>query len=156
MRIGFGKDIHKTIIGENLVLGGILIPCDFGLEAHSDGDVVIHSLVDAILGALNDGDIGTHFPDNDDKYYKISSLYFLKYVENKLSSAGYFIENIDIHITCEKPKLRPYIDMMKEKIAHTLKIDKEKVSIKAGTNEGIGEIGKGYAIESTAVVLINK
>ena len=156
MRIGIGKDIHKTIAGKELFLGGVNIPSNFGLEAHSDGDVIIHALVDAILGALALGDIGVHYPNTDDKFKDYDSKLFLKDMKNILDLHGYFVENIDICVVCEAPKLKDYVLSMRKCIAECLAISIEKVSIKPGTNEGIGEIGAGKAIEATAVVLLNE
>ncbi len=156
MRIGFAKDIHRLVENRKLVLGGIEIPYHKGLLAHSDGDVVIHSLVDAIIGAMNEGDIGQIFPDNDDKYKNISSIYFLKEIKTMLLAKGLEVEYIDIFISCEAPKLKNYIEKMKENISSTLNIDISRVSIKAGTNEGIGEIGQNLAIESYATCLLKE
>ena len=156
MRIGFAKDIHKLVNDRKLILGGIEIPYSKGLLAHSDGDVVIHSLVDSIIGALNLGDIGKIFPDSNDKYKNISSIYFLKEINKILKKENYDIEYIDIFISCEKPKLSKYIDEMKNIISLNLEIDKSIMSIKVGTNEGIGEIGKNEAIESYSICLLKE
>ncbi len=156
MRIGFAKDIHKLVNDRKLILGGVEIPYSKGLLAHSDGDVVIHSLVDSIIGALNLGDIGKMFPDSNDKYKNISSIYFLKEINKILKKENYDIEYIDIFISCEKPKLSKYIDEMKNIISLNLEIDKSIISIKAGTNEGIGEIGKNEAIESYSICLLKE
>ncbi len=153
-RIGIGKDIHALVIGKPLVLGSVTIPSMMGLSSYSDGDVVIHSLVDAILGALAKGDIGTMFPDNDPKNRGRHSIEFLKEVKPLISAAGYKISNIDISIVCEKPKLANYIVMMRGSIAMILGINITQISIKAGTNEGFDSVGKEQAIEATSIVLL--
>lgn len=154
IRIGYGKDIHALVIGKPLVLGTVTIPSMMGLSSYSDGDVVVHSLVDAILGALAKGDIGTMFPDNEPRNKGRHSIEFLKEIRPLISSCGYKINNIDISITCEKPKLANYIVMMRGSIAMILGINITQVSIKAGTNEGFDSIGKEEAIEATSVVLL--
>jgi len=154
MRIGFGRDIHALVLGKPLVLGTVTIPNLMGLSSYSDGDVVIHSLVDAILGALAKGDIGQMFPDNDPKNKGRHSVEFLKEVKLLIKDAGYEVSNIDIMITCEKPKLEKYIIQMRGSIAIILGIDIDKVSIKAGTNEGFDAIGQGQAIVAETVILL--
>ena len=153
-RIGIGKDIHALVIGKPLVLGSVTIPSMIGLSSYSDGDVVIHSLVDAILGALAKGDIGTMFPDSDPRNKGRHSIEFLKEVKPLISAAGFKISNIDICISCEKPKLANYIVMMRGSIAMILGIDITQVSIKAGTNEGFDSVGKEQSIEATSIVLL--
>lgn len=154
MRIGFSKDIHKICEGKKLVLCGVEIPSNFGLESHSDGDCATHAIVEAIFGALNVGDLGSHYPTNDKKYENISSLYFLKDAKRILNEENYKIGNLDVFISCEKPKLSPYIGLMKEKIAEILETDVKNVSIKAGTNEKMDSIGRGEAIEAYCVCLL--
>ncbi len=156
MRIGFAKDIHKLENNRKLILGGVEIPFEKGLVAHSDGDVVIHSIVDSLIGALNKGDIGKLFPDTDDKYKNISSIFFLDEMKKILLNEKYDIEYIDVFISCEKPKLKEYIDKMKEIISFHLDIDLNKISIKAGTNEGLGEVGNCQAIESYSICLLKE
>lgn len=153
-RIGIGKDIHALVIGKPLVLGSVTIPSMMGLSSYSDGDVVIHSLVDAILGALAKGDIGTMFPNNDPKNRGRHSIEFLKEIKPLISASGYKISNIDISIVCEKPKLANYIVMMRGSIAMILGINITQISIKAGTNEGFDSVGKEQAIEATSIVLL--
>lgn len=153
-RIGIGKDIHALVIGKPLVLGSVTIPSMMGLSSYSDGDVVIHSLVDAILGALAKGDIGSMFPDNDPRNKGRHSIEFLKEIKPLIKAQGYKISNIDISISCEKPKLANYIVMMRGSIAMILGIDITQVSIKAGTNEGFDSVGKEQAIEATSIVLL--
>lgn len=154
MRVGLGKDIHILKKGYDLILGGVKIPYKKGLFSYSDGDCLTHSIIDAILGALNKRDIGQNFPDNDPKYKNISSLRLLECINKILEESKYKIGNIDCFISCEKPKLKDYIEEMKKNIAEILNIDKEQVSIKAGTNEKQGYIGKNKAIECECVVLL--
>ena len=156
MKIGFSKDIHVIKEGIPLILCGVNIPCEFGLESHSDGDCATHAIVEAIFGALNVGDLGSHYPPNDPKYENVSSLIFLDDTRRILDEMGYEIGNIDLFISCERPKLKKYIPEMKQVVASRLKIDEEKLSIKAGTNEGVGPVGEGKCIEAYCVCLIEK
>ena len=156
MRIGFSKDIHILKKGIPLILGGIEIPYEFGLESHSDGDCLTHAIVEAIFGALNVGDLGKHFPPNDDHFKDVSSLTFLDYAKNLLQEKGYQIENLDCFISCEKPKLKDFLDKMREKIASRLGIELSQISLKAGTNEGVGPVGEKKAIEAYCVVLLKE
>ena len=156
MRIGISKDIHKTVVGKRLVLCGVEIPCSFGLESHSDGDCATHAIVESIFGALNVGDLGTHYPPNDDKYKNISSLYFLKDANLIMKSNGYEINNIDVFISCERPKLKDYIPKMVEVVSSILETDPKNVSIKAGTNEKMDAVGRGEAIETYCVCLLKE
>ena len=155
-RVGLGKDIHKLKRGYKLILGGIEIPYKKGLVSYSDGDCLLHSLIDAIFGAISYKDIGRIFPNNDPKYKNISSLELLKKTKIILDNKNYKIGNIDIFISCEKPKLANYIDKMRENISKILDMSIEEISIKAGTNEGLGYIGKGKGIECTSVVLLEE
>lgn len=154
MRIGFSKDVHKLVKNRVLRLGGVNIPFKKGLLAHSDGDVVIHSLVDAIIGALNLGDIGKLFPDNDKKYENYDSMNFLDTIRELIKQNKMYIEYIDIFISCEKPKLSDYINIMKTNIANKLNIDISRISIKCGTNEKLGYVGKIKGIECFSTVLL--
>ena len=154
MRVGLGKDIHILKKGYDLTLGGTKIPFKKGLVSYSDGDCLIHSVIDAILGALNLGDIGQNFPDNDPKYKGISSLTLLEYTKKFLDDSKYKISNIDCFISCEKPKLKDYINEMKINISRVLGIELDQISIKAGTNEKMGYIGKNKAIECESIVLL--
>jgi len=156
MRIGYATDIHKLVEGRDLILGGIKIPYELGLLGHSDADVVIHALGEAMLGALALGDLGTHFPDNDPHYKGIDSKIILREIKKMVQDEGYVLENADISITLEKPKLKDYVLAMRESIAGVLETDIKNISIKAGTNEGIDEVGKGKACVATAVVLLRK
>ena len=151
MRIGIGNDIHRLIEGRPLILGGVEIPYSKGEDAHSDGDVLVHAIIDAILGACSKGDIGRLFPPSDERYKDADSLKLLK---QTVEYTGAKIINLDSSITLEEPKLRPYITTMRERIADVLSIDIDRVSIKAKTNEGLDETGKGNAVSAIAVVLV--
>jgi len=163
MRVGIGYDTHKLINSNELdfKISGIKIPFDKRCVAHSDGDVAIHALIDALLGAAALGDIGTHFPDTDTKYKNVDSAILLQNCLQLLSSNGnnsngYIIENIDINIITEQPKLAPYINSMRARLSEILQIDIEKISIKAKTNEHLDTIGRGEAIAAQAIVLIQR
>lgn len=155
-RIGNASDIHKLVPNRKLFLGTIEIPFEKGLLGHSDGDCLVHAIVNAIIGAMGLGDIGKFFPDNDSKYKDISSSYFLKEVKQLLQNNHYEIVNIDSILMLEKPILRPYIDSMCEAISALLEIKKEQVNVKATRGEGLGFIGEGLGIEARVVVLIKK
>lgn len=156
MRIGFGYDSHRLVKGRRLVLGGIEIPHDRGLSGHSDADVLIHAICDAILGALAAGDIGRHFPDTDAVYKDISSLKLLERVRIIGEQKGYGAHNIDATVILEKPKISEYIRAMSLKLAEMLKIPEENVSIKAKTNEGMGFVGRQEGIAAYVVVTMAK
>ncbi|WP_255688503.1 2-C-methyl-D-erythritol 2,4-cyclodiphosphate synthase [Tepidanaerobacter sp. GT38] len=156
MRIGIGFDVHQLVEGRKLILGGVTIPFEKGLLGHSDADVLVHAINDALLGACALGDIGKHFPDTDPAYKDISSIKLLKRVKNLLSVHGYKVVNIDSVICAERPKLAPYIDEMRKNIAETLSIAVDRVSVKATTTEGLGFEGKGEGISAQAVCLIEK
>ena len=156
MRVGSGFDIHRFEYGEYLTLGGVKIPFSKGLQAHSDGDVLVHSLIDAILGAINAGDIGAHFPDDDVQYKNANSLDLLQNIYKLMSSEGYFLMNMDATIILEKPKLSKYIDKMKENIAETLSCSKDILSIKATTSEGIGFVGRQEGVACLCSILLDK
>lgn len=155
MRVGIGYDVHRLIEGRQLVLGGVLIPYEKGLLGHSDADVLLHAIMDSLLGAAALGDIGKHFPDSDDKYKGISSLRLLEYVAVLLKEKHYVIENIDSTIIAQKPKLAEYIDKMRDNIADVLKIDKNQVNVKATTEEGLGFTGMGEGISAQAICSLN-
>lgn len=155
-RIGLGYDIHKLEEKRKLILGGIEIPFEKGLYGHSDADVLIHSIIDAMLGALALGDIGTYFPDTDDKYKDISSIILLKEVDKLIHEKKYKINNIDCNIIAQKPKLRPYIDLIKKSLSEVLKIDADLISIKAKTNEKMDSVGELKAIEAHSIVMLIK
>ncbi len=156
MRIGFASDIHRLVEGRKLILAGVVVPFELGELAHSDGDVVYHALAESILGALALGDLGTHFPDSDDKYKDIDSSILVKEVVSLMKKEGYIIGNIDISITLEKPKLKNYISEMRNNIARLLETDVKNVSVKAGTNEKLDEIGKGLAVKAESIVLLKE
>jgi len=153
MRVGIGYDIHRLVEGRKLIIGGVEIPFEKGLLGHSDADVLVHSICDALLGAMELGDIGKHFPDTDEKYKGISSMKLLKEVMEKIKKGNFKIVNIDTNIIAEKPRLLPYIEEMKKNLRKILGKD-VSINIKARTNEGLGEIGKGEAIASQAIVLL--
>lgn len=155
-RIGNGYDVHKLAKNRKLILGGVDIAYEKGLLGHSDADVLVHSIIDALLGACGETDIGCHFPDGDINYEGISSLVLLEKVKGILLDKGYGIANIDSVIVAQKPKLSPYLDKMKLNIADVLQIEKDRVGIKATTSEGLGFTGKGEGIAAYAVVCIYK
>lgn len=154
MRIGTGYDVHKLVEGRKLILGGVEIPHSKGLLGHSDADVLIHSIMDSLLGAAALGDIGKHFPDTSDKYKDISSIKLLREVKTILESEGYKIGNIDSTIIAQKPKLAEYIDQMRKNIAKALDMDVKYISVKATTEEGLGFTGREEGISSQSVCLI--
>jgi 2-C-methyl-D-erythritol 2,4-cyclodiphosphate synthase len=156
MKVGFGYDIHRMEKGEKLILGGEEISFEKGLEGHSDADVILHALMDALLGASGQGDIGMLFPDNEPKYKNISSVYLLAEVKQLLDKKKYDICNIDITVVLEKPKISPYYSKIRNNIANVLKLPAEDINIKASTNEGIGTIGKEEAIAVFCVALLEK
>ncbi|MDD4801325.1 MAG: 2-C-methyl-D-erythritol 2,4-cyclodiphosphate synthase [Syntrophomonas sp.] len=154
MRIGIGYDVHRLAEGRRLILGGVEIPFAKGLLGHSDADVLVHAICDALLGAAALGDIGKHFPDTADEYKDINSLILLGRVGHLLQEQNYFIANLDSTIVCQRPKLAPYIYAMTVNIAEALDIDINNISIKATTTEGLGFEGQGEGISAQAVVLI--
>lgn len=156
MRIGFASDIHALVENRKLILGGVIVPFERGELAHSDGDVLYHALAESILGALALGDLGTHFPDNDNKYKDMDSAFIVRSVVKMMNDKGYLVNNVDISISLEKPKLKPYILKMRENVATLLNVDLDKVSIKAGTNEGFDAVGKGEAVKAEAIILLKE
>lgn len=146
--------MHPLVPGRKLVLGGISIPFDEGLEGWSDGDTLTHAIIDALLGAAALGDIGSHFPPGDPRYKDISSLVLLEKVKEKLAAGGWRVVNIDATVLAEKPRLREYIDAMREQLSKTIGIGIERVSVKASSNNGLGFIGRGEGIAAYAVALI--
>ncbi len=154
MRVGFGLDVHKLTENRKLILGGVDIPHTLGLLGHSDADVLVHSIMDALLGAAALGDIGKLFPDTDEKYRGISSLSLLREVSSLLKEKGFSVGNIDATVAAQAPKLAPYIDKMRENIANTLEIDPSFVSVKATTTEKLGFEGRGEGISSYCVCTI--
>lgn len=156
MRVGFSKDIHKLVKGRKLILGGIIIPSEFGEEAHSDGDVLLHAIGEAMLGALALGDLGTHFPDSDPKYKDIDSSKLIVEIMSMINSKHYVVNNVDAFISLEAPKLKGYIRDIQSNVARLLRVHTNKVSIKAGTNEKMGPVGEGKAIEAYAIISLKK
>ncbi|MCD6125361.1 2-C-methyl-D-erythritol 2,4-cyclodiphosphate synthase [bacterium] len=155
MRAGIGFDIHRLVEGRKLILGGIEVPYHKGLLGHSDGDVVIHAIIDAVLGAAALGDIGTHFPDTSDEFEGISSIKLLRSTIRMLEDKGLGVKNVDVTVIAEEPKLLPYIPDMREVLAKELGIEKDRVSIKAKTSEGLGVIGERNAIACLAIALVS-
>ena len=154
MRIGNGYDVHPLVPGRKLVLGGVEIPFEKGLDGWSDADVLTHAIIDALLGAAALGDIGSHFPPDDPAYKDISSLKLLKIVGGKLAEKGWLIDNIDATVVAVQPKLRDFIDPMRKTLSQTLGITVEQVSVKASTSNGLGFAGRGEGIAAQAVALI--
>ena len=155
MRIGMGYDVHKLVEGRKLILGGVEIPYEKGLLGHSDADVLLHAIMDALLGAAALGDIGKHFPDTDPAYKGISSIRLLEHVADLLEEHQFLIENIDATIIAQRPKMRPYIDTMRENIAKALKIESDQINVKATTEEGLGFTGSGEGISSQANCMLD-
>lgn len=156
MRVGIGYDVHRLVEDRKLILGGVDIPHEKGLLGHSDADVLLHAIMDALLGAAAMGDIGRHFPDNDNSFKNIDSMVLLKNVYELLLKEDYIISNIDATLVCQKPKLAPYIEDMKKNIASVLSLDVNQVNIKATTTETLGFEGRKEGISSHAVCLIYK
>ena len=152
MRVGMGYDVHKLVEGRDLILGGVTVPHTLGLLGHSDADVLVHAIMDALLGAAALGDIGKHFPDTDPQYAGISSMKLLEHVRDLIEKEGYVIENIDATVIAQKPKLRPYIEQMEQNVADTLRIAKNQVNIKATTEEGLGFTGAQEGISASMLV----
>ena len=149
-----GYDVHKLVKGRNLILGGVTVPSESGLLGHSDADVLVHAIIDALLGAAALGDIGKHFPDTDDKYKGISSIALLKHVCVLIKDKNYIIENIDATIIAQRPKMAPHIPSMVKNIAAALDLPIGKVNVKATTEEGLGFTGRGEGISSNAICLL--
>ncbi len=156
IRVGTGYDVHKLTENRLLILGGVTIPYEKGLLGHSDADVLVHAIMDALLGALSLGDIGKLFPDTDEKYKGANSIELLKIVGNLIKSKGYYVINIDSTVVAQRPKLSPYITEMTENIAKALKIDISQVSVKATTTEGLGFEGQGLGISAQAICALKK
>ena len=156
MRIGHGYDVHRLVEGRKLILGGVDIPYERGLLGHSDADVLLHAISDAILGAIGEGDIGRHFPDTDPRYKGADSLMLLAHVMKLAQDRGYRLGNVDATIVAQRPKLAPHIPLMTENIAAVLGGDKDRVNVKATTTEELGFAGRGEGIAAYAVVLMEK
>ena len=154
MRIGMGYDVHRLVEDRDLIIGGEKIEYEYGLLGHSDADVLLHAIMDALLGAAALGDIGTHFPDTDERYIGISSVRLLAYVDQLLEENGYSVGNIDATIIAQRPKMAPYIPKIRENIANTLGLELNQVNIKATTEEGLGFTGSGEGISAQAVCIL--
>ncbi len=154
MRIGHGYDVHRLVDGRDLILGGVKIEYEKGLDGHSDADVLVHAVMDALLGAAALGDIGRHFPDTDPAYKGISSIMLLEIVGQRIAAAGYQVGNIDVTMIAQKPKLKDYIPLMQENIARTLQIQLQQINVKATTEERLGFTGDGSGMSCHAVCLL--
>lgn len=155
-RIGSSKDIHRLVLDRRLMLGGVHVPYAYGEEAHSDGDVVLHAVAEAILGSLALGDLGKHFPDNDTKTENMDSKLILDAVYKMMRNLNYSVVNVDVTISLERPKIAEYIEKMRVNIGYLLALSLNDVSVKACTNEGCDEVGRGNAVEAYATVLLRK
>ncbi len=155
MRIGYGYDSHVFEEGKPLVLGGVLIPDCPGLKAHSDGDVLIHAIIDALFGAAALGDIGSHFPDTDERWKGADSGELLRKAVYEVRGAGYAVENVDATVICERPRLRPFVDLMRSTLAELMSVGLGRVSVKGKSNEGMDAVGAGKGIVAHAVVLLS-
>ena len=156
MRIGFGYDSHRFAEGRRLVLGGVEFPGETGLDGHSDADALIHAIIDALFGAAALGDIGSHFPDSDERFRGADSAKLLETAVSDLAAAGYRVVNVDSTVICERPKLRPHVDAIRARLAELLGVDAGCVSVKGKTNEKMDDVGAGIGIEAHAVVLLEE
>ena len=156
MRIGHGYDVHRLVEGRSLILGGVRIPFEKGLDGHSDADVLTHAVMDALLGAAALGDIGKLFPDTDDRYLGADSIALLREVDRRLTEAGYRLGNLDVTVIAQRPKLAPYINQMRQNLAAALHTELQNVSVKATTEEHLGFTGSGEGIAAHAVCLIER
>lgn len=154
MRIGLGYDVHKLVENRKLILGGVEIPYEKGLLGHSDADVLLHAIMDSLLGACALGDIGKHFPDTDDRFKGISSIKLLEETAKLIKSKGYAVNNIDATIIAQKPKMLPHIELMRKNIAAALSIDIDQINVKATTEEGLGFTGEGLGISSQSIASV--
>ena len=154
MRIGHGYDVHRLVDGRKLILGGVEIPFEKGLDGHSDADVLTHAVMDALLGAAALGDIGKHFPDNDVRYLGADSIALLREVDRRLTEAGYRLGNLDVTVIAQRPKLASYINQMRQNLAAALRTELQNVSVKATTEEHLGFTGSGEGIAAHAVCLL--
>ena len=151
-RIGFGSDIHKLVLGRSLIIGGVKIESDLGAEGHSDADALTHAITDAILGALALGDIGSHFPNSDDRWRNAESFVFLRFAVGEMKQHGYEIANVDSTVHLEQPKLRPYINEIRKGLADAMEVETSRVSVKAKTGEGVDAVGERRAVRADAVI----
>lgn len=156
MRIGHGYDVHRLVEGRSLILGGVRIPFEKGLDGHSDADVLTHAVMDALLGAAAMGDIGKLFPDTDDRYLGADSIALLREVDRRLTEAGYRLGNLDVTVIAQRPKLAPYINQMRQNLAAALRTELQNVSVKATTEEHLGFTGSGEGIAAHAVCLLEQ
>jgi 2-C-methyl-D-erythritol 2,4-cyclodiphosphate synthase len=156
VRVGLGWDVHRIAAGRPLILGGVTVPSDFGLEGHSDADVLAHAITDAILGAAALGDIGMHFPDTDPKWKGCDSLVFLRHVQKLAEAMGYRIVNVDSTVILERPKLKDYRDPIRQRLAETLGLELDRVSVKFKTAEKVGPVGEGRSAEAQAIVSLQR
>lgn len=156
MRIGHGYDVHRLVEGRSLILGGVRIPFEKGLDGHSDADVLTHAVMDALLGAAAMGDIGKLFPDTDDRYLGADSIALLREVDRRLTEAGYRLGNLDVTVIAQRPKLAPYINQMRQNLAAALRTELQNISVKATTEEHLGFTGAGEGIAAHAVCLLTK
>ena len=154
MRIGYGYDSHRFEEGRKLVLGGVEFPGETGLKGHSDADVLIHAIIDALLGAAALGDIGSHFPDTDPKWKDADSARLLEAVMKEIRTAGYQVANVDVTVICERPKLRPHVELIRERLANVMNVGKGRIFVKGKTNEKMDDVGAGIGIEVHAVCLL--
>ena len=156
MRIGFGYDSHRFSDGRRLVLGGVEFPGETGLKGHSDADVLVHAIIDALLGAAALGDIGSHFPDDDPRWKDADSADLLAQVMKEIRGAGYKVGNVDATVICERPKLRPYVEMIRERLSAVMNVGKGRISVKGKTNEKMDDVGAGVGIEVHAVCVLEE
>jgi 2-C-methyl-D-erythritol 2,4-cyclodiphosphate synthase len=154
-RIGIGNDTHRLVAGRPLIIGGVSVPHEFGAEGHSDSDVLTHAIIDAILGALAEGDIGVHFPDSDPKWKDANSFRMLSHVVRIAKKRGFHAVNADATVMLERPKLREHIDQMRENLAEALRLNMTSVSVKAKTGEGLDAVGRGEAVNAHAIILLS-
>lgn len=154
MRVGFGYDVHRLKVGRPLVLGGVTVPSDVGLDGHSDADVLTHAIMDALLGAAALGDIGRHFPDTDEEWRDADSIELLRTVVNRVAEAGFAVGNVDSVVVLQRPKLRPHIDAMRAELAEAMSLEIDQVSVKATTNETMGFVGREEGCAAHAVALL--
>lgn len=155
-RIGYGNDIHRLVKGRRLILGGVEIESDLGADGHSDADALTHAITDAIFGALALGDVGSHFPNSDERWREAESFVFLRFAVGEARNRGFSVVNVDSTVSLEVPKLRPYIDRMRESLAIAMEITHDRISIKAKSGEGVDAVGEKRAVRADAVVLIEK
>lgn len=156
MRIGMGYDVHRLVPGRDLILGGVTMDYEMGLLGHSDADVLLHAIMDALLGAAALGDIGKHFPDTDPAYKGASSIRLMEHVRELIRREGFSVENVDATIIAQRPKMRPYIDQMRKNIARALDVELSRINVKATTEEGLGFTGTGEGISAQAVCLLSE